>query len=453
MKKRSIKTDQVTKLIYSGEQLFAISVQTFELKVLTGTSKGISVLCNESEALIGSAKGCNLIVSDDPTVSRNHCVIQADDQGFHLRDFGSTNGTWLGNARVESAYLTDTTDITVGHTRIRFSPQSKRVEISLSKENSFGKLLGNAARMRDVFARLERVAPTDVTVLLEGESGTGKELAAHGIHKISKRNDKPFEIFDCAAVAPSVIESELFGHEKGAFTGALIQYQGVFERADGGTLFIDEVGELRSDLQPKLLRALETGQFRRIGGTSSVKVDVRVIAATNRDLRTDVNHGTFRLDLFFRLAGVRIVMPSLRERSEDIGLLVRHFADEFALRHGTSGAVGELTDDTIRMLSKHSWKGNVRELRNFVEQSLVLAELAELPAENPVQENKDSFKTRTDLPYKEARELLLTDFCRSYFVELLERNNYNVTKTASEAGIDRVYAQRIIKKYDLKKQL
>ncbi len=442
--------DSATKLIYTGDTLTAVSVQTFSLKVVAGPQKGLEVVSEGDELFVGSAKGCDLSLAGDDTVSRSHCVVRATEKGFLLQDLGSTNGTWVGATQVESGYLAPKAEISVGRSRIRFKPLGKRVEHALSDETSFGDLVGESAEMRDVFNRLARVAPTDMTVLIEGESGTGKELAAHAIHSASQRADGPFEVFDCGAVAPAVIESELFGHEKGSFTGATAQYCGVFERADGGTLFIDEVGELRTDLQPKLLRALETGEFRRVGGSQPVRVDARVIAATNRDLRPEVNSGGFRLDLFFRLSGVRVTMPPLRSRPTDIPLLVRVFADEFARRHGAPALTGHVSEETLTALARHPWPGNVRELRNFVEQTLVMAELAELPNPETTPRAESGLQVRTDLPYKEARERLLDTFLRTYFSELLTRNKFNVTKMAKEAGIDRVYAQRVIKKYGLK---
>jgi transcriptional regulator with PAS, ATPase and Fis domain len=218
-------------------------------------------------------------------------------------------------------------------------------------------MLGESLKMREIFAILEKISPKDITVLIEGETGTGKEVCARAIHNTSKRASGPFIIFDCGATPANLIESELFGHVKGAFTGAVSSRAGAFESADGGTIFFDELGELTLELQPKLLRVLETREVKRVGATTPVKVDVRVVAATNRDLRKEVRSGNFREDLFYRLAVARVTLPALRERREDIALLAKSF-----LRDASGDPNREISEATLTFLRKHDWPGNIREL-------------------------------------------------------------------------------------------
>ncbi|MEZ4436150.1 MAG: sigma-54 dependent transcriptional regulator [bacterium] len=317
--------------------------------------------------------------------------------------------------------------------------------------------------MREIFAVLERVAPTDMTVLIEGESGTGKELVADAIHQHSKRERGPLVVFDCSAVAPNLIESELFGHVKGAFTGATGSRAGAFERAHGGTLFLDELGELPLDLQPKLLRALEQRQVRPVGGDRPIQIDARIVAATNRNLQKEVEAGNFRQDLYYRLAVIRVALPPLRRRVEDIPLLVRHFLGDLDL--GDRDV--QVGYDTILKLQRHKWPGNVRELRNFVERAALLAtdnrletrylmppSFGDTRTEQPPEADNPTAvalaELDVDLPFKDAKARLIESFERAYWGKLLEKTGGNISAAARVAGIHRKSAEYLLKKLDLR---
>ena len=273
---------------------------------------------------VGATDDNDLVLGDD-TVSRNHCRIYREGDSFVVKDLESTNGTFINRVRIKEAWLKQGCTLSLGKTDMRFAPVEEKVQIVPSDKQRFGDLIGRNARMREIYAILDKIAPTDATVVIEGETGTGKEVVARSLHQASLRKNGPFMIFDCGAVPENLIESELFGHEKGAFTGAVATRQGVFEMANGGTVFLDELGELALDLQPKLLRVLEQRELKRVGGSRSFKVDVRIVAATNRTLEEEVRQGRFRQDLYYRLSVVRLGLPPLRERKEDIPILVKHF--------------------------------------------------------------------------------------------------------------------------------
>ncbi|MCU1279866.1 MAG: putative sigma54 specific transcriptional regulator, partial [bacterium] len=305
-------------------------VQRFRLKVVAGPDAGKSLQSSGERTVIGKHESADLMLSD-VTVSRFHCEVVVKDGRASLRDLGSRNGTGLNNVDVVHAYLRDGSTITVGGTQLRFELGNDLVALPLSENQHFGVLVGKAPNMRGVFALLERAAATDATVLIEGETGTGKEGVAESLHRESARRQGPFIVVDAGAVPPDLLESELFGHERGSFTGALTAREGAFEAANGGTIFLDEIGELGADLQPKLLRALERREIKRVGSNRYVPVDVRVIAATNRNLRAEVNESRFRSDLFYRLAVITVRLPPLRDRVEDVPLLVDHILKQLGV--------------------------------------------------------------------------------------------------------------------------
>jgi DNA-binding NtrC family response regulator len=341
------------------------------LAVVKGRDKGKEMVLQKALVLIGTLAENDLVLTDY-TVSRRHAVVEEKADGYVIRDLDSTNGTFLDGVRVREAYLTPGSVIRLGQTEISYSPLEERIEILKSDKDRFGELIGSSSALQEVYGILERIAPTDVTVLLEGETGTGKELAARGIHSHSRRANGPFVVFDCGAVAPNLIESELFGHEKGAFTDAVKSRQGAFELADSGTIFLDEIGELSLDLQPKLLRALDQRETKRVGADKPVPVNVRVVSATNKDLEKEVKAGRFREDLFYRLSVVRVYMPPLRKRKEDIETIAGHLLEEISSDIGKK--ISGLSPEAAAALTAYSWPGNVRELKNVLGRAAALCD-------------------------------------------------------------------------------
>jgi len=347
--------------------------------------------------------------------------------------------------RVVGAYLESGDVLLVGRTRIRFEMGAEPVLLPLSSKERFGLVLGRSIAMRRVFGVLERAVRTDATVLLEGETGTGKEVVAQSIHEESARADGPFVVVDCSAIPRELLESELFGHARGAFTGAVGSRVGAFEAAAGGTLFLDEIGELGLDLQPKLLRALEARRIKRVGSNDYVPVDVRVITATNRDLRAEVDRGAFRADLYYRLAVVEVRLPPLRERVEDLPSLVEHFAERIGATPPELAMLG--SRELLREIAGHTWPGNVRELRNYVERCLALQMAipiarASLPA--------DAALIDVELGYKWARDRWHQHCERRYLEEQLRRSDGNVSAAARAARIDRIYFYRLLRRHGLR---
>jgi DNA-binding NtrC family response regulator len=402
---------------------------------------------------VGSKEGNSLRLPNE-TVSRYHFEIEPTPLGFLLRDLGSTNGTFVDGYRVREVYLPRRAQLKAGEVQLVFEALGQDVAIELSEDDRFGDALGRSAAMREVFSVLQKVAKKDLTVLLEGESGTGKERLAEAIHLQSARCKSRFVVFDCASVPPTLMESELLGHERGAFTGAGARRIGRFEESDGGTLFLDEIGELPLELQPKLLRALERREIRRVGGAAVQPVDVRVLAATNRDLVREVNRGAFREDLYYRLAVVRVRVPPLRERREDIPLLVEHFVresldgDEVRAREVVAG----ISEVNWQGLLNHPWPGNVRELRNFIERTLAVSGGVEAEVPPPPRGASGMPGPADDAvdlsrPFIEAREALLTRFERGYLEAMLQRHGGNISRAARAAGLDRMHFKRLLSKH------
>jgi len=439
-------TEQIdTELIDDGSGRIRLRTHRLRIDVVGGPCAGQVVDLPGPEVTIGSGKGSALLLLDN-TVSRHHATLRVDGNDVRVIDAGSSNGTSVDGVRIRDAYARPNSVITLGSSQIRLQLSRDVVEVRLSKRRQFGGLLGASAAMRRVFTLLELVSKTDDTVLVAGETGTGKELVAEAIHEESRRNEGPFIVFDCSAISPNLIESELLGHERGAFTGAIAAREGAFEAADGGTLFLDEIGELPLELQPKLLRALERRQIKRVGSNTVRQVDVRVVAATNRQLLELVSQGRFREDLYYRLAVVEVPLPPLRERLDDIPLLVEHFARQLGRGEGQ-----HLAERFLRSLQERSWPGNVRELRNAVARHLALAPGATLP---PVSEvpGQGSAEPTIDLsvPLKEGRTRLLESFERAYCLAALQSTGGNATKAAELAGVNRKFFQRAIKRYGLR---
>jgi len=429
-----------------GQPQRSLLLPGLRLTVVEGPDAGVSVSARRGIIRIGTADDNDLVLKD-PAVSRRHCEVCLKTDGVIVRDLSSTNGTSIDGVRVFEAQLSPSSLIRLGTTAIRAVSLQEPVTVPLSTNERFGRLLGRSTAMRSAFAILERVSPTETTVLIEGETGTGKELAAEAIHAYSTRTEGPFITVDCGAIAPTLIESELFGHMKGAFTGAVSDRRGAFEDAHEGTVFLDEIGELPLELQPKLLRVLESREIRRVGSTRPIKIDVRVIAATNRDLATEVNRGAFREDLYFRLAVVRVLLPPLRARLDDIPLLARVFLETFA-----PGAPAP-SERTLSALMTRPWPGNVRELRNAMEQAVALAgtlpeAVSGVVAPRTEQRMDQLLPQLLKMPMKEATERLLGTFERSYLEHVL-RISDSVTGAARAAGIHRRYMQRLMRKHGM----
>jgi DNA-binding NtrC family response regulator len=443
---------------------------------------------DKEEIRIGSMEDNDVVIGDD-TVSRYHCRITQEDNGYVLIDQRSTNGTFINKVRIREAFLKPGSIVSVGQSQLRFNAREEEVEITPSPSDRCAGLIGGNARMREIYSIIEKIAPTATTVVIDGETGTGKEVVAQAIHSLSPRSRNDLVVFDCGAVPPNLIESELFGHEKGSFTGAVMTRQGLFEQADGGTLFLDELGELPLDLQPKLLRALEQREVRRVGSAKAAKVDVRIIAATNRNLEDEVRAGRFRQDLFYRLSVVRLHLPALRDRTDDVPLLIQHFLETGAFnRKPNAPPVRGVSREALFALQAYPWPGNVRELVNVVERAVSfcdhdLIQLSDLPdyirsaktpppreiqprraATSPMSRDSAplvSMNPNAPAPtppdellaegvtFKDAKERWVAAFERDYILQLLRRNNGNISHAARAADIDRKYFRKLMKKYDI----
>ena len=449
-------------------------MQQYRLCVEKGGAVGDVYDVGEGETRVGKDP-TNTIVIDHPTVSRSHFAIVREGDRYLLRDLDSTNGTFLDGSHVREAFLKPGSLIEAGDVQLRFVPEQIPVDIAPSASPRFGGLVGESLRMRELFALLDRIAKTDASVVIQGETGTGKGTVAAAIHEHSSRAARPFVVFDCASVSKTLIESELFGHERGAFTGAVGQHVGFLEQSVGGTLFIDQIEDLDLELQPKLLRALEERVFRRVGGTGVLRFDARVIAASRKDLRAEVAAGRFREDLYFRLSVFVLGLPSLRERREDIPML----ADNFAGRAVWDGWPPEVKT----LFQRHGWPGNLRELRNAVERTQALAALGgPLTADGLLQGETQTRRMTPPMPdlrvaapalftarvaaaspapadeslpvsyagtFKDAKDQLVSAFEREYLARLVQRCQGNVARAAREADIDRKHLYSLLKKYGL----
>ena len=409
--------------------------------VVRGKDTGAWAEAAGTAVRIGTSPTNDLVLTDD-SVSRQHCEIEPCSPGVRIRDMGSTNGVTIGAYRLFDATVPLDVRLTLGDTEIVVQAMGETVDREQAETDQFASVLGRSARMRELFADLGRVAPTDYTVLIEGETGTGKDLVAEAIHRASPRSEGPFVVFDAAAVAPSLVESELFGHERGAFTGANTARAGVFEQAHGGTIFLDELGELSKDLQPKLLRALEKRQVRRVGGSRTLDVDVRVIAATNRNLRNEVARGNFREDLYFRLATAHLVVPPLRDRMEDLPLLVERFLGE----ERPPRTLADVPPHVWEMFQAHRWPGNVRELRNAVQRLVVTPDrlLRDPIVSSTATVTGDDARL---LALPEARREAGDAFERAYLQAVLARTGGNVTRAAAIAEVSRQMLQKLMRKH------
>ncbi len=391
----------------------------------------------------------NDLVVDDPLVSRFHFRLRRGKTVWQLTDLGSLNGTRVSGVPVRDADLLPGCRIEIGDSIVTVREQPSTTSVPLHFAANLGGLFGTSVVMRRLFALLERVAQSEASVLVEGESGTGKELVATEIVKRGPRADRPLVIVDCASISPSLIESRLFGHTRGAFTGADRDRAGAFEEANGGTVFLDEIGELPLEMQPKLLRVLEAREVTRLGEVRPRPVDVRIVAATNRKLEREVNHGRFRDDLYFRLSVVTLRIPPLRERLEDLPTLVPAVLDEL----GASASASLFTPEVMGRFAEYDWPGNVRELRNAVERAVVLRTVDDLQADASPESLPDGgagLRVDLDVPFGQAKERLVAEFERQYITALLAWSGGNISRAARRASMDRMNLHRLAQRYGLR---
>jgi transcriptional regulator with GAF, ATPase, and Fis domain len=435
------------------------------LRVVEGPDAGREIEIGKTKIYVGRSKVNDLSLADS-SISGTHFEIVAEEDGYVLRDLGSTNGVTAGGLRVKEAYLKAGCTFEAGNSKFSFNPSDDVVEIPLSNDDRFGEIIGRSVPMREIFATLEKVAPSDLTVLVQGETGTGKERVATSIHQKSRRKRRPFVVLDCSAIPRDLMESTVFGHEKGSFTGAVALHRGAFEQAHGGTIFMDEIGELDINLQPKLLRVMENREVKRVGGDKTIRVDVRVVAATNRDLRKMVAEGQFREDLYFRFSVIQIELPPLRDRKADIDLLSNYFLDDLQDRH-PQGKRMRLTDGARQMLLSHAWPGNVRELKNVMERAISLSDGDEItrtdlyltssprraaPASAlSSDDNVGTYTVDTSVAYKDAKQELLDGFERAYMSRIIEEHKGNISQAARSSGLTRYHLRELLKKHDLGK--
>ena len=442
-------TASITRLIPKDAAIFRQSGRG-RFIVIRGPDRGESLVVDQGTVTIGSGTSAEVQLSD-PTISRRHLSVTLAANGVVVRDLGSTNGSFVGGARFQELLLGFGAEILIGQTLLKYLPDEEHVEVAPAASERFGNMLGRDPKMRQVFGLLEDVAASEATVLLEGETGTGKELLAEEIHRHSPRAGKPFVVFDCAAQPKDLIESALFGHVRGAFTGAVADRKGAFAEADGGTLFLDEIGELAPDMQPALLRALDKRTIRAVGGTGQRMVSVRVVAATNRDLRAEMATRRFREDLYYRLAVIRIAVPPLRERPADVALLVQSFIETYAKPPGLA-----VRQPDLDRLARLPWPGNVRQLRNVIEHACAVSHGAELDLADFLASVSAAAPgigaIALDKPFKEAKAAVVEEFERVYLKALLDRHGGNLSAASRTADLDRKHLRELLRKHGLREE-
>lgn len=437
-----------THLIASGATP-PLSIQSYYLEMIRGPEVGRRWPLKEA-ARVGKGLDNDVAILD-ATVSRHHFSLERYKEGYSLRDLGSTNGTFINNTRVVEAFVFPGMEIRAGDIVFFLKAEQEGIQITPSGKWNYGELVGKSDPIRRIFALLEKVSPSDATVLITGETGTGKGAVARCIHDKSHRVDFPFVTLDCGSISRLLIESELFGHEKGAFTDAHQQRRGALETCQQGTLFIDELDDLPLEVQPKLLRALDKREICRLGSNKSIKLDLRVVAATKRNLRQEVAEGRFREDLYYRLSVVTLTLPPLRDRLEDLPLLTGHFCND--------PHAWERLPQTIReQLLTYTFPGNLRELRNLLERATYLDGFENVdPQIFPFElkgglNHLDEFKVAVDYrkPFKQSKELLVNRFEFEYLHRLLLRAANNLSKAAKDAEIDRKYLYQLLNKHHIR---
>ena len=450
-------SDNRTRRIAGG--LFVaddLSLRHFVLsaQVVIGPDNGLEATRGDGALRIGTGATCHLVLTDD-TISRHHCELVRDSTGYLLRDLGSTNGTYVGRVRIQEAYVEPGTEIRVGQTEIVLRASARTEPIRFEERRSFGRLRSRSQAMSALYSVLERIAPTELTCMILGETGTGKEVVAREIHAASTRRDGPFVVVDCATLHEQLIEAELFGHERGAFTGADRTRDGAFREAQGGTVFLDEVGELPLSQQARLLRVLETGEVRRVGSAKPESVDVRILAATHRDLPQMVERGEFRRDLFHRLNIVELRLPPLRERLEDLPDLTAALLGELV----PNPAAIQVSPHAWQLLASRPWPGNVRELRNAIRRAIALGdgsslsetELGRVSAE--LRSSHSDFELGVPLRLGEslidARAFWLEFLEKEYLRQTLELAQRDYEEAAHLVGVHRKSLYRLLRRHGI----
>lgn len=443
-----IQIDQAKNQVVQEEAFLVLTLPDQQTKTFT---------LNKNRVRLGSAKGSDLVINDE-YISGEHAELRLSSQGWKLIDLGSTNGSYLDGSAITKAYIKPGQTIQLGQTRIEIRDHLVRKDIQPEKTNQFCGLVGESKSMQLLYSKIKKVAPVEHTVLIQGESGTGKELVARAVHDLSSRKNKPYITINCGAISPNLIESELFGHEKGAFTGAQGRHAGAFEQANGGSIFLDEIGELPLDLQPKLLRVLENRTVRRVGGSEELKVDVRVIAATHRDLAQLVKEGKFRQDLYFRLYVLPLDLAPLAQRKDDAVLIAEHFLKQ------ANSTVKKISDQAKERIKAYPWPGNIRELKNVIMRSIIFCEgdtiepddldlmevgpsleasVGHQPNPTPATLDSDS------LPEAAPAGATLADAEKAKILEALQVTNGNKTRAAQRLGIAKSTLFKKFKDYNI----
>ncbi len=419
------------------------------VSVIAGPSDKRVLAMTQSLATVGRHETNDLVVAD-PQVSGVHLELARVGERVRVRDAQTTNGTWLGAHRVTDVELGAGAELVIGATRLRFDFDDAATPASLSDRTSFGELVGESTAMRELFATLERIAPKNLSVLIHGETGTGKEEVARAIHAASARKDAPFVVIDATSLPETLAEALLFGHEKGAFTGATERRVGFFEAANGGTIFIDEIGELPAALQAKFLRVLERHEIVRVGSHEATPVDARIVVATHRDLRHEIESGRFRDDLFYRLAQIRVRLPPLRDRPEDIPILCAK------LLSGISDRKLAIEQGALEHLRAQPWPGNVRELRNVLARAAALASGDSIRREDVAGEGDGFRGTRDERraldlsgAFADAKQRAIERFESAYLGALMKRCQGNLSRAAREADVARHHLRDLLKKRGL----
>ena len=439
------------------------------LRVKDGPDKGAQITVARSRITLGRSAVNDLVITDT-SVSGTHAEFIIGEGGVQIHDLDSTNGTFVQGIRIRQAWLEPGMAVKLGKTEVELL-SADEVQVPISGEDHFGAMYGSSPAMREVFATLERVAPTEMSVMIGGETGSGKELVARALHDESHREKGPFVVLDCGSLPRELAEAAILGHKKGAFTGAVNDRPGCFEEADGGTLFLDEIGELPLDLQPKLLRVLDRREVQRIGESQVRKVNVRVVAATHRDLRMMVGQGQFREDLYFRLSVMAVELPPLRERGDDVVMLAEKFLEDFVRSHPGNVSKPNLSDAAKEALLSEQFPGNVRQLKNIIQRAAHLCRHGiiepsdlhlgrrEQPRsvsgsgnEGEESGSKGGFDpVLYDTPFKDAKQIMVDGFERAYFGRLLEKTDNNLSRAAAEAGITRYYLRELLKRLGMHK--